>query len=231
MDLFAGEEIADRRRLRWALAAAAAVHLAVLLVPVPTVRPPTGASAVEVGDELFRLREVRFAPPEPPAPVPAVEGVVGKAEEAIPPPEAEVEMLASGPRGALVPPRPLSTPPPPYPRPAWRRGSDAEVVLSLLVSAGGEVHEVTVEEGPAELAALAAEAARDWLFVPATVDGAPVAVGIPVRVRFPAPEEGPAARRGRAVDMRPNAEDAREAGESGGGGDADDAPPGVGIPD
>jgi len=145
---FAREEAADRRGWWGALAAAAAIHLLLLVSPLPWARgnapqvaPPTTAP--------FRLRELRFAPLRLP-PTPPVAEVTRAPEvppDPGPPPDASVDLLVPrGSAGGLVPPQPLITPPPPFPTELWRQRLGGEVVLTLVVDTAGEVAEVTVEE-------------------------------------------------------------------------------------
>lgn len=213
---FASEEAADRRRLGWGLVVAVLVHVVVLAAPLgwwaeePVVTMPAAPK------EAFLLRSLRFAPPEPPAAVPVPADPATETLRPDPPAPARAEILVPpGPAAGLVPPQPLRTPPPPSPESLWSRGLGAEVRLTVVVDPRGEVAEVTVEEvlvasgaepgteaadeaepvSPAQrsiYAEVAAEAVRQWRFLPATHHGNPVSLGIGVRVMFPAPEAGEA---------------------------------------
>lgn len=185
----AAEQAAERRLRRRAWIAAAVVHLLVLAAPRP--RPDPGPPGDPGDPRLFLLTEVRFAPPEPPAPVvPAVaDEVEAEPEEEEPatpgpPPPPPVEVLfPEGDLSRLTPPRPLSAVPPPPPEDAPAEGG--EVHLYLQLDELGRVYGVRTARGDAALLAAAAEAARGWVFLPATLDGQPIPVVVEVVVRFP----------------------------------------------
>lgn len=192
------EEGADRRRRRRALAAALVLHLLVLLAPRP--RPDLGPPADPGDPRLFLLGEVRFAPPEPPEPVvpelaeepeevPEEEEEEEAEEDAAPPgppPPPPVEVLfPEGDLSRLTPPRPLDAAPPPAPPGAGAEGG--EVHLYLQLDERGQVYGVRPAGGDAALIAAAADAARRWVFAPATLDGQPIPVVVEVVVRFPLP--------------------------------------------
>lgn|GEM_PF-4043603 len=216
---FANEEAADRRRLGWGLVLAVVVHGALLVLPLgwwgggeeAVTMPP-------VPGETFLLRALRFAPPEPPAATPVMSETDAANIRPEPPAPARAEILVPpGPAGDLVPPQPLRIPPPRSLAALWERGLGAEVRLTLVVDVRGEVAEATVEEvrlrhadggeggvgneaGEApELSAgqrrllgeVAVEAVEGWRFLPATLQGNPIALGIGVVVIFPAPEAVP----------------------------------------
>jgi protein TonB len=72
-------------------------------------------------------------------------------------------------------PRPLETPPIPYPPEARRAGVEGQVVLVLRLDAAGAVRGARVVDAPSpELARAAAEGARRFRFSPALADGEPV---------------------------------------------------------
>jgi len=85
-----------------------------------------------------------------------------------------------------APPRPTFQAPLAYPRQARARGIQGYVVLSLLISATGEIEKVQVLEsspsGVFEQAAL--EGVRNWRFEPAQYQGRNVKVWARQRVRF-----------------------------------------------
>lgn len=87
-------------------------------------------------------------------------------------------------------PRPVSTPPPAYPRASIRRGERGDVIVLVKVDASGGVTDVDLvsssQHRRLDRAALAA--ARRWRFEPAVRDGQPV----PAELRIPfsfVPEE------------------------------------------
>jgi len=74
--------------------------------------------------------------------------------------------------------------PPKYPRGARGAGVQGEVALLVGVDASGNVIEATVARGVPALNGSALAAVRNWRFSPATRNGKPVAVRIPVPIRF-----------------------------------------------
>ncbi len=85
-----------------------------------------------------------------------------------------------------APPRPTYQAPVEYPRQARARGTQGYVVLSLLISAAGEIEKVQVLEAqPAGVFDQAAiEGVRNWRFEPAQYQGRNVKVWARQRVRF-----------------------------------------------
>lgn len=188
----AAELAGDRRRRRRALLAAAFVHLLVLLAPRP--EPDLGPPADSGDPRLFRLSDVRLAPPAPPEPVvPDLEPEEAppdepeEDEEAAapgPPPPPRVEVLfPEGDLSRLQPPRPLAAVPPPAPPEAPAEGG--EIHLYLQLDQSGEVLGVRGASGDPALLAAAQSAAPAWRFLPATLDGEPIPVVVEVVVRFP----------------------------------------------
>lgn len=184
------EARADRGRWRAALAAAAAVHLAILLAPRPDLA--AGRPAAGGGRPPLELKTFRFAPPEPPPeplpaePEPAEATPADEPGPPGPPVRPTVEVLfAESDLSRLVPPEPVATPPPAIPEEARRAGRGGEVILVVYLDAAGEIAAVRALEGPEELAAAALEAARGWRFLPGTLDGNPIPVALEVRVTFP----------------------------------------------
>lgn len=84
------------------------------------------------------------------------------------------------------PPRPTYQAPMAYPKSARARGVEGYVVLSLLITATGEIEKVQVLEsspdGVFEQAAL--EGVRQWRFEPAQYQGRNVKVWVRQRIRF-----------------------------------------------
>lgn len=85
-----------------------------------------------------------------------------------------------------APPRPTYQAPVEYPRNARARGQQGYVVLSLLITAAGEIEKVQVLEAePAGVFDQAAiEGVRNWRFEPAQYQGRNVKVWARQRVRF-----------------------------------------------
>ena len=88
----------------------------------------------------------------------------------------------------IAPPQRLDAGDVPYP--LQGRG-DASVLLTLTVSATGEVIDVVVRQGSKPFATAAATGVRHWRFAPATRDEVPIAARILAKVTFHAPVEVP----------------------------------------
>ncbi|MEW6296362.1 MAG: energy transducer TonB, partial [Thermodesulfobacteriota bacterium] len=89
--------------------------------------------------------------------------------------------------GTLARPDYGVNPKPPYPLIARRMGAQGVVVLRVLVQANGTVGEVTVSQssGFSVLDESALKTVRErWRFVPARLDGRPVASWVEVPIRF-----------------------------------------------
>ncbi|NBD95880.1 MAG: TonB family protein [Gammaproteobacteria bacterium] len=84
------------------------------------------------------------------------------------------------------PPRPTRQTPLPYPSSARKQGVEGYVVLSLLISAAGEIEKVQVlESQPAGLFEDAAvQGVQNWRFDPAQYQGRNVRVWAKQRIRF-----------------------------------------------
>jgi protein TonB len=84
------------------------------------------------------------------------------------------------------PPRPTRQTPLPYPASARKQGVEGYVVLSLLISAAGEIEKVQVlESNPAGLFEDAAvQGVQNWRFDPAQYQGRNVRVWAKQRIRF-----------------------------------------------
>lgn len=97
----------------------------------------------------------------------------------------------------LVPPRPIDTPPPPYPEGATEA---AIVIVTFVVEADGSVGEIRAADGPPRWALLAREAVQRWRFEPARRGDKPVAAVVRFSLDFtppPPPPPPPAAAAGR----------------------------------
>jgi len=84
------------------------------------------------------------------------------------------------------PPRPTRQTPLPYPSSARKNGVEGYVVLSLLISAAGEIEKVQVlESSPAGLFEdSAVQGVQNWRFEPAQYQGRNVRVWAKQRIRF-----------------------------------------------
>ncbi len=104
-----------------------------------------------------------------------------------PKPAADPPLAVQGarPRAMVAPPFPLTKEMPQYPAQLARENAGRLIVVSAVISAEGKVQGMRTLQSPnALLTAAVTEALGKWLFRPAEVNGAPVAVkallGIPV---------------------------------------------------
>jgi TonB family protein len=202
------------RRLRIALAAAAAVHALILISPLPS----TEAETVDPDKKVYLVVPVqRFKPPEPPieeprivkphiVPVPdpdptdieplrpaeAIEPVFD-----LPPLDALIDFpdappypdpVPDGPLpigGAVLAPVRLEGPIPAYPELARRVRKECTVILQSVIDRTGRVTEIEVAKPcPFGIAEAAIAAVENWRYAPATLNGHPVPVYMTLRVDF-----------------------------------------------
>lgn len=128
------------------------------------------------------------APVEPPdSPVPAGGETVGDGSSGVGPEETDAaspEPYAALPFGA-EPPVLKTRVEPQYPSLARKAGIGGDVVLQIVVERDGTIGSAfAVQEAPLGLTAAATDAVRRWVYVPARLDGRPIAVVKTVRVRF-----------------------------------------------
>ncbi|MFW5966269.1 MAG: TonB-dependent receptor domain-containing protein [Persicimonas sp.] len=109
--------------------------------------------------------------------------------------------LAYGQKGELTrEPRLVEQTKAEYTEEAVEEGVEGEVVLRLLINADGEVEEAEVREGLGHgLDEAAVEAAEQFVFEPAEIDGRPAPVTLDFAVEFTLPER-PSTFRGKVVD-------------------------------
>lgn len=84
----------------------------------------------------------------------------------------------------VVAPEAKLTPAPAYPSIAMRLGLEGTVGLRVLVDENGAVVKAEVVRGMEQLDEAAVAGVERWSYRPATKDGVPVKVWIPVTVRF-----------------------------------------------
>ncbi len=128
------------------------------------------------------------APVEPPdSPVPAGGETIGDGSSGVRPEETDAaspEPYAALPFGA-EPPVLKTRVEPQYPSLARKAGIGGDVVLQIVVERDGTIGSAfAVQEAPLGLTAAATDAVRRWVYVPARLDGRPIAVVKTVRVRF-----------------------------------------------
>ncbi len=84
-----------------------------------------------------------------------------------------------------IDPRPIETPKPQYPEVLLRTGIEGTVFLNLLVTEQGTVKKVKLMKTDADLFVQpATEAAMQWVFTPAKMNGKPVSVWVAVPFSF-----------------------------------------------
>lgn len=201
------------RRLRAALASAAAVHALLLIAPLPS----TEAETVEPDRKVYLVVPVqRFKPPEPPIdepprnpevvripipdPDPTDPEPLRPAESLepvfdLPPldavidfPDAPPEPEPDGPLpigGAVSAPVRLEGPLPIYPELARRIRKECPVILQTVIDRDGRVTEIEVAKScPYGITEAAVAAVERWRYAPATLNGRPVPVYMTLRVDF-----------------------------------------------
>jgi TonB family protein len=210
---FALEDDADRRKLRWAIAIAALLHLALLTVPVLRISQAQGVDAPK--PKVYVLKRFVFLPPPPPdrvpvrapvrrVPIPAADPdrieplrQVGPVEPEIDVsgvdvvtgiPEAPPAVEPEGPRpvgGDVSAPEKLYAPQPEYTHAALIARIEGPVVVQATIDEQGRVVAVKVLQGqPMGLTEAAVDKVRQWRFRPATVRGRPVSVYYNLTVTF-----------------------------------------------
>lgn len=115
--------------------------------------------------------------------------LAGTALAADPAPEAPAPPAPDAPDAAFVPPVPTAPIAVTWPAdfPAALDATPVAVDLEILVDEQGKVEEATVVAGVEPFASLALAAARAATFVPATENGEPVAVYLPLHLEFAPP--------------------------------------------
>lgn len=84
----------------------------------------------------------------------------------------------------VVPPRLLTMVQPAYPRDAKKHHISGAVVLKASILKDGTVHNITVISGPPELTQAAVDAASQWRYSPATLNGMPNEAQTTITVNF-----------------------------------------------
>lgn len=209
---FAREGREDRSRMRWAVGAAALVHLALFLLTFPHV-----AAVVEEPEppDVLVLFPPRFKEPLPPPPsetlppaqrqVPIPDPTPDLPEPIRPPveltprieladpiltgiPEAPPPPLETGPLrvgGAVAPPTKLFAPSPRYPEIARQAREQGLVIVEAVIDESGAVVRAEIVKGLRfGLNEAALDAIRRWRFEPATLGGKPVAVVYNLTINF-----------------------------------------------
>lgn len=85
----------------------------------------------------------------------------------------------------LTPPKGIYTPNPEYSDKARKKKLNGTVIVTVVINADGTVREAKITRSlEASLDQKAIEAVKKWKFQPATKDGKPVAVRVPIEVDF-----------------------------------------------
>ena len=145
-----------------------------------TVQPKARRSGITVEKLRAPVHRgaVTFASSEPPSvPVPqGVENVLGGLQTVVGSPGA--------PGGQLEAPKLIYSPSPLYPVIARAQNVQGVVVIDALVDATGKVTEMEVLSGPMSLRQAATEAVRKWKYLPARLDGQPIAMHANLNISF-----------------------------------------------
>lgn len=202
------------RRLRLAVAAAAALHALLLIVPLPSLE----AEPAEPDQKVYVVLPVqRFKPPEPPpveprkerrhrVPVPDPDPTdpeplrpvdTLEPDFDLPALDLEIDFPAAPPApdpepagplpigGPVSAPVRLEGPLPIYPEAARRARIECTVFLQSVIDKGGLVTEIEIEKPcPFGLSEAAVTAVERWRYAPATLKGLPVAVYMNLTVGF-----------------------------------------------
>jgi len=139
-------------------------------IPIPDPTPeepePIRLAEIEVPDLELTDDLVFGIPDTPPGP-----GIVG----------GQPMRLGDG----IDPPVKIHYPQPKYTEEGRLSRIQGVVILEAVIDAAGDVHNVKVLKGlPMGLSEAAVEAARQWKFKPATLDGRPVPVFLNLTIRF-----------------------------------------------
>jgi protein TonB len=202
------------RRLRVALAAAAAVHALILIAPLPS----TEAETVDPDKKVYLVVPVqRFKPPEPPVeeprtvkphivpvpdpdptdPEPLRPAETLEPDFDLPPLDAVIDFPEAPPEpdpepdgplpigGAVIAPVRLEGQMPAYPELARKVRKECTVILQTVIDRTGRVTEIEVAKPcPFGIAEAAIAAVESWRYAPATLNGHPVPVYMTLRVDF-----------------------------------------------
>ena len=140
------------------------------------IAPPPEA-AVAPGPSAPALPAVMGAVAPPPRPAAPAREAPQPAADRSPTPQPRI----GGEYREVVP---ISRPSPTLPEFARTRGIYGTVSLEATVNERGAVTDIRIVNGHPVLARAAADAVRRWRFQPATLNGRPVEVRLPVRVQF-----------------------------------------------
>ncbi len=168
-------------------------------VPSPVTSEPEETTALidppvlPTPPQFAALPDLAPITPRPTCEAAEVLGVGGSRRvvdhDRLPPPapaKGGPSLVEGGRAGVIGPSAAGGNLPPRYPDEARRKGWEGTVLVAALVGADGAVRSVRVERSSGHpcLDDAAIEAARDWRFSPATLDGAPVEEEVQVPIRF-----------------------------------------------
>lgn len=204
----------DGRRLKWAAVVAIAAHMLLFTVMLPDFSrdlPDLTRDLMIIKRyeppplEQVERKQVKRAATRVPIPDPTpteLEPIMPDEDEELPDLPVDTVFIADQPLSSplpgdfldaldmetvnLQPPRVKHRVQPRYDRERARRGIQGSVDLQILVDAAGLVTfaRVVTGSGDDELDRLALEAVRQWEFVPAVLEGTPVAVRAVVTINF-----------------------------------------------
>ncbi|MDP9268540.1 MAG: energy transducer TonB [Acidobacteriota bacterium] len=134
-----------------------------------------GATETEAVELAETAEDLTFSPPPDPDDSPTAPSVVEQRPDAL-------KRIRQSESAAVA--RVRTKVEPEYPVEARERGVEGDVLLAIVVGAGGNVVETSVISGHPLLNDAALEAVKQWKFQPLMVDGAAVETETKIRVRF-----------------------------------------------
>jgi TonB family protein len=136
--------------------------------------PPGGLRVYENGKEVFRI---------PPGERQSAAAEPGMQRASTVEPENVVKVSPATAEGSL-----LHRVEPEYPEEARQQRVQGQVVLDVHIGVDGAVEDIQVLSGPAQLAAAAIEAVKQWRFKPRVVDNRPAAMQTRITMNFRLPQ-------------------------------------------
>src|SRR5215813_12794437 len=158
-------------------------------VNMPKVRLTTNYALIDLSwprndSEPGRLMEIEAPPPpKPPSPAPPRQRKAAPSKESLEAPGKGLKILGSVTWGGVI-----SKAQPRYPPSARRFNASGPVDVQVTISEAGRVTEAKATSGHPLLRGAAEEAARQWVFKPATLKGVPVETQIVLTFVFKVPQ-------------------------------------------
>ena len=210
---FALEYEEDNKKLRWAIAIAVILHVALFLTPV--IKGDYGEAKKAEKQKVYVVQQIRFKPPPPkqqellkprakkvpipdptpdePEPIRVVEEVEQQLDVPVddtvfgipegPPPTEPEGPILVG--GDVKAPVKIFGPQPTYTEIARKARIQGVVIVQAIIDKQGNVTNIKVLKGlPMGLEQAAVDAMKQWKFKPATLNGKPVTVYYNLTVNF-----------------------------------------------